>query len=211
MATKSKSAALCTLLQQALAESKGVILKHFLKFILWIIIICALIYGGMTAYHKIEHYIYPTDYADLVEKYSSEYELDKSLVFAVIKCESNFNPNAVSSIGAKGLMQLTDETYEWVCSRYGEKNTDNDNLYNPDKNIEAGCRLLKLLDKDFVSLKTRICAYHAGRNITLNWLKNPEYSSDGETLTRIPYSDTSSYVDKVVKTIEKYKKIYEIQ
>lgn len=186
-------------------------MKHFFKFILWVVIICVLVYGGMTAYHKIERYIYPTDYADFVEKYAEECELDKSLVYAVIKCESGFNPQAKSSIGAKGLMQLTDETYEWVCSRYGEKNVDNDNLYDPEKNIEAGCRLLKLLSNDFLSLETRLCAYHAGRNITLKWLSNSEYSFDGETLDKIPYSDTSSYVDKVVKTIEKYKEIYEIQ
>ena len=186
-------------------------MKHFFKFILWIIIICVLIYGGMTAYQKVQRYIYPTDYKELVEKYSNEYELDKSLVFAVIKCESNFDPNAVSSIGAKGLMQLTDETYEWVCSRYDEKDDDSNNLFYAEKNIEAGCRLLKLLEKDFTSLETRICAYHAGRNITLKWLENSDYSSDGKTLIEIPYSDTSSYVDRVVRTIEKYQKIYEIQ
>lgn len=186
-------------------------MKKLLKFIIWIVIICLLVYGGMTAYHKIERFIYPTDYADLVEQYADEYDLPQSLVFSVIKCESNFNPKAVSSIGAKGLMQLTDETYEWVCSRYAEKNIDNGNLFDPEKNIEAGCRLLTLLSKDFDSLETRLCAYHAGRNITLKWLSDSEYSSDGETLDKIPYSDTSSYVDKVVKTIEKYKEIYEIQ
>lgn len=186
-------------------------MKHFFKFILWIVIICVLVYSGMKAYHKIERYIYPADYSDLVEKYAEEYDLDKSLIYAVIKCESNFNPDAVSSIGAKGLMQLTDETYEWVCSRYGENNSNSDDLFDAEKNIEAGCRLLKLLSKDFDSLETRICAYHAGRNITIKWLSTPDYSADGKTLDNIPYSDTSSYVDKVVKTIEKYKEIYEIQ
>lgn len=186
-------------------------MKQFFKFILWIIIICVLIYGGMSAYHKIERYIYPTDYADVVEKYSSEYNLDKSLVFAVIKCESGFDKNAESSQNAKGLMQLQKDTYEWVCHKYNDNDVNEEYLFNPEKNVQAGCRLLRLHLDQFGDVKTALCAYHAGRTKTMEWLNNSEYSSDGKTLSKIPYEDTSSYVDKVIKTQEKYKQIYKIQ
>ncbi|MGN0174431.1 MAG: lytic transglycosylase domain-containing protein [Acutalibacteraceae bacterium] len=186
-------------------------MKKLLKFILWIVIICVLIYGGMAGYKKIEKYIYPTDYSDLIQKYADENELPRSLVFAVIKCESGFDKNAVSNIGAKGLMQLTPETYEWVCSKYGTKCKDSDELFDPKTNIQAGCRLLKLHLKEFSSVETALAAYHAGRGITNKWLNNPEYSDDGKTLKEIPYKETSAYVDKVIKTIEKYKEIYNIE
>lgn len=185
-------------------------MKKLFKLVLWIVLICVLIYGGMTAYKKIEKFIYPTDYADLVNKYAEENDLDKSLVFAVIKCESGFDKNAVSKIGAKGLMQLTPETYEWVSSKHGKKVDNSDELFDPETNIQAGCRLLKRHIKEFKSVKTALAAYHAGRGVTNRWLKDEKYSSDGVNLDKIPYSETESYVDKVINTVEKYKTIYNI-
>lgn len=184
-------------------------MKTFIKAVIWLVVIAVLIFGGKYSYDKIEKMIYPQDYKSLIEAYSEEYGLDKSLVYAVVKCESGFDSNAVSSIGAKGLMQLTDETYEWVCSRYKD-NSDKD-LFIPEVNIKAGCRLLRLHLKEFGNVKTALAAYHAGRGITNRWLKNPDYSSDGETLDKVPYEETSKYIDRVVKTIDKYKEIYNIK
>lgn len=182
-------------------------MKKLFKFILWVLIICFVVYAGKNAYRKIEKQIYPLGYQATIEKYANEYDLDSKLVFAIVKCESGFDKDAVSSIGAKGLMQLTDETFEWVCSKYKDDNTNS--LFDPKTNIKSGCRLLRLLYDDFGDTKTVLCAYHAGRNITYKWLSNSEYSTDGKTLKKIPYADTSEYVSKVLKTIDKYNEIYE--
>ena len=64
----------------------------------------------------LESVIYPEAYADSVNKYSIKYGLDRNLVFAVIKTESNFVRDAHSG-KASGLMQLTDDTAEWVCKK----------------------------------------------------------------------------------------------
>lgn len=184
-------------------------MKVFLKAVIWLVVIAVLVFGGMYSYEKIEKMIYPQDYKDLIEAYAEEYGLDKSLVYAVVKCESGFDSSAVSSIGAKGLMQLTDETYEWVCSRY--KDTADGDLFDAKTNIKSGCRLLRLHLKEFGDIKTALAAYHAGRGITNEWLKNSEYSSNGKTLDKIPYEETSKYADRVIKTIEKYKEIYNIK
>ncbi|MBQ5591142.1 MAG: lytic transglycosylase domain-containing protein [Clostridia bacterium] len=186
-------------------------MKKLFKFIVWVLVIALLIVGVNKAYSKIERQIYPLGYYQCVDKYCGEYDLDLSLVYAIIKCESGFDKDAVSSIGAKGLMQLTDETFEWVCSKYNEPYNSPSYLFDEVHNIQAGCRLLRLLYDDFGDTKTVLCAYHAGRNITYKWLENKEYSSDGKTLDKIPYADTESYVKKVLKTIEKYQKIYNIQ
>lgn len=186
-------------------------MKKIFKFTVWVVLIIAMIYGTMTAYEKIEKLIYPTDYADLVEKYAEENKLDKSLVFAVIKCESSFDKNAVSKIGAKGLMQITDETYEWICFKHGESINNANELFDPETNIKAGCRLLSRHLDEFKSVKTALAAYHAGRGITNTWLKDKRYSSDGVSLDKIPYSETEGYVDKVITTVEKYKTIYNIK
>ncbi|MEG0894603.1 MAG: transglycosylase SLT domain-containing protein, partial [Oscillospiraceae bacterium] len=47
---------------------------------------------------------YKTDYSQIVEKYSDEYNIEKSFIYAVIKTESGFNKDAVSNVGARGLM-----------------------------------------------------------------------------------------------------------
>ena len=54
--------------------------------------------------------IYPIEYSDYVEKYATENNIDKYLIYAIIKAESNFNPDVTSGSGAKGLMQLMEET-----------------------------------------------------------------------------------------------------
>ena len=76
--------------------------------------------------------VYPRKYADLVEKYSKEYGVDENLVFAVIKTESNFNPSAESEVGARGLMQLMEDAYDWVGYRMGDgRELDYDSMYVP--------------------------------------------------------------------------------
>ena len=184
-------------------------MRKIIKFLLWVIILSLAFYGAFNAYQNLQRYLYPIQYREIVEKYSNEYGLDKFLVFSIIKCESGFDKNATSNIGAKGLMQLTDATYEWVCSKYKDSENDTNNLFDEEKNIRAGCRLLRLLYDDFDDTKTVLCAYHAGRNITYDWLEDENYSSDGKTIDKVPYKDTSSYIDRVVKTIEKYNNIYE--
>lgn len=62
------------------------------------------------------HYMrtmYPMAYTELVEACAAEYGFDPSLVYALIRTESDFNPDACSSADARGLMQMTDETFEW--------------------------------------------------------------------------------------------------
>lgn len=151
--------------------------------------------------------IYKTEYNEYVDKYSDEYNVDKALIYSVIKCESSYDESAVSSVGAIGLMQITPETFDWMLSKTGEKYT-HDDLYKPEINIKYGTYLLSLHTEEFADLKTALCAYHAGRGIVNEWLNNNNYSTDGLTLTNIPYKATASYAQRVIKTVDKYKNIY---
>ncbi|MBQ2676317.1 MAG: lytic transglycosylase domain-containing protein [Clostridia bacterium] len=154
-------------------------------------------------------FIYPIDYTDYVEEFSSKNNLDEYLVYSVIKCESSFKPEAVSSIGAKGLMQMTPDTFDWVRTKYKDDDElTSDDLFNPKVSIEYGTYLLKMHIEEFGSEKTALAAYHAGRTAVKDWLSNPEYSSDGKNLDKIPYEDTSDYVNRVLNTKETYIKIY---
>ena len=74
--------------------------------------------------------IYPMKYSEYVYKYAEEYEVDPLLVFAIIKAESNFNPNVVSSSKAIGLMQLMDATAEELARKLDITFTKESSLYD---------------------------------------------------------------------------------
>ena len=184
-------------------------LKFLIKLAIFVLIVAIIAHFGMKAYRFIEkEYLYPTKYSEYIENFAEQNTLEKSLVYAVVKCESGFDSGAVSDIGAKGLMQLTDDTYEWVLSKTTKAKPLENDLFVPEKNIQAGCALLRLHLDEFSDESTAIAAYHAGRSKVKEWLQDKNYSSDGITLAKIPYSDTASYVTKVITTKQKYQEIY---
>lgn len=150
--------------------------------------------------------VLPYSYSDSIEKYSEEYKVDPILVAAVIKAESNFNPEAVSSKQAYGLMQITPETAHWAAQKMGIGDFSTHMLLNPDTNIMIGCWYLQNLMDEFKDEELALAAYNAGRGNVQKWLDNPEYSPDGATLAKIPFEETDNYIKKV----ETYYKLYKI-
>ena len=57
---------------------------------------------------------YPCRYNEYVEYYAGKYNIDPLILYSFIRTESNFNPNAQSNVGARGLMQITEETFDWI-------------------------------------------------------------------------------------------------
>ena len=89
--------------------------------------------------NRAEQLLYPRKYEQLVEKWAATYELDPLLVYAFIRTESGFDPQATSSVDARGLMQMTEETFLWMRSKIApnEPLTFAD-LYSPDTAIRLG-------------------------------------------------------------------------
>jgi soluble lytic murein transglycosylase len=152
---------------------------------------------------------YPLKYSGLVAKYSSEQGLDPMLVYAVIKTESGFDPAARSRIGARGLMQLTPDTFDWamMLSQSKDKLTADD-LDTPQVNIKYGTVVLAALRKEFGSDRTALAAYHAGRTTVKKWLADKRYSQDGRSLKYIPYDETRRYVGRVLTYERTYRMLY---
>lgn len=165
---------------------------------------------GIFASRFFLEYLYPLEYAEYVEKYSREYKLDNYMVYAVIKAESGFDSQAVSPRGAKGLMQIMDSTGEWAAEKAGIDGFDKSMLLEPETNIKIGCwylaNLLKQFDNDTV---LALAAYNAGSGNVTKWLKDPEKSHDGKSLSNIPFPETENYVARIQKYYKMYKKLYD--
>lgn len=152
---------------------------------------------------------FPRTYSEYVNKYAAEYDVDPNLIFAVIKTESGFHPEAVSNVGARGLMQLMEDTYEWIKFRMNdERNITYEDMWIPEYNIQYGAYLLKLLDEEYQETETIIAAYHAGRGMVNNWLSQSEYSQNGHQFIKIPSRSTAHYIRKVMSNYESYTNLY---
>lgn len=154
--------------------------------------------------------IYPVKYKKYVFKYSTEYNIDPYLVFAIIKAESGFNPNATSKKNARGLMQISGKTAEWAAKSIKLEDFTPDKLYNPEINIMIGCWYINRLMQEFSNnTDLVITAYNGGSGNVTEWLKNRDYSSSGISLDRIPYRETETFVNRVKNSHIIYKRIYE--
>ncbi len=145
--------------------------------------------------------IYPKKYEDLVLKYAKENNLSPYLVFAVIKTESGFDCDAVSSAGAVGLMQIMPSTAKWLTG-------NNENLKDPNTNIKIGCLYLSYLQTKFLDLSSILAAYNAGPNKVNIWLEDEKCSNDGITLRKTPYNETNNYIKRVTKAKKAYEILY---
>lgn len=159
---------------------------------------------------RVARSMYPLSYAEMVTHYAEEYGVKPALAYAVIKVESDFKADAVSPRGALGLMQLTPDTYRWAVWRQkgsaGE--VSDEDLFDPDINIRYGIYVLSLHLSEFGDTDTALCAYNAGRGAVNAWLSDERYSSDGLTVTNIPYPETKNYVKKVNNAKRAYEKLY---
>lgn len=178
-------------------------MKKAIKIFLFFVVI-AILFLGVSVSMRI---IYPLRYEDYIEKYSSEYNVDKFLVMALIKAESNYIYDAHSGL-ATGLMQITDETAQWIAEKIGLEAGSND-LKNPELNINMGCYYLNYLINYYNGNEDlAIAAYNAGMGNVNKWLKDTNYSTDGESLFEIPFEETKKYTKKVKDAVSVYKKLY---
>ena len=174
-------------------------LKNYTKYLFYVVlavcVACIIMFNFV---------LYPLKYKNEIRVYSAEYNIDTSLVASVICNESSFDENSKSIKGAIGLMQLMPSTAQWLCEKLGEE-YDEQKLYSPEFNIKLGTYYLQYLTNKFEDTDTAIVAYNAGEGTVNTWLKNQEYSSDGKTLQKIPYQETSNYLTKVKRTVRFYK------
>ena len=155
-------------------------------------------------------FTYPTDYEEFVLKYSKEYDVDPVLIFSVIKVESNFQPRATSNVGARGLMQLMSDAYDWVKFRLDDDSESFEDMYDPETNIKYGSYYLSfLMERYDGSIDLTAAAYHCGMGQVDSWLEDGTISAEKFDVKDIPKENdqTSHYVNKINDAYSAYKKL----
>src|SRR5210317_1954135 len=126
-------------------------------------------------------------YDDIIANASQQYDVSFPLLKAIIKAESDFDPQAVSKKGAKGLMQIMPENFKPLGIR---------DPFDPSQNIHAGARYFKqMYDRFKGKLSLSLAAYNAGPTAVERYKTVP------------PYEETEEYVKKVLKFYYNYKNL----
>ena len=151
---------------------------------------------------------YPLEYAEYVAVYAEEYGIPESVVYAVIRTESDFDSGAVSPVGAVGLMQLMPSTFEWLTDDMLFEHLENGMLYDPETNIRYGTYCLSYLYDRYGNWETAIAAYNGGLGNVDKWLEDDKYADGEGGLKRIPFKETRQFVTRVTDAWEMYEKLY---
>ena len=184
-----------------------------MKKTIWLLLCIILIISifRFVSFEKIKtnvlRFFYKTDYSIYVEKYSKEYDVDKYLIFSMIKAESNFKENAISDKGAKGLMQLMDFTAKEIADKINIE-INEENILEPELNINIGTKYISVLIKKYENINLALAAYNAGSGNVDEWIKNEILKSDGSNIENVPFLETNNYVRKILRDYEIYKQIY---
>ncbi len=154
--------------------------------------------------------LYPLLYREELLAASEEFEIDPCMLAALVQVESSFQADAVSNVGAIGLMQIMPETGEWLSGKIElEQEYATELLYDPGINLRLGSWYLSfLLNRYDGRWQEALTAYIAGQGQVDKWLKDPELSKNGKTLDVIPGQDVKEYAAKVMRFHESYKEAY---
>jgi soluble lytic murein transglycosylase len=146
---------------------------------------------------------YPTPFRDIVFARSQEIGLDPAYVYGLIRQESRFIPDARSSVGASGLMQLMPNTARWVARKLALEYKP-DQIVDPTVNVRLGTGYLKLVLEDFGgSQAMAAAAYNAGPSRPRRWREGMPVEP-AVWAENIPFNETRDYVKKVLSNAAVY-------
>ena len=157
--------------------------------------------GALAAPEVVRRVMHPLEYEAEIRASAAEFGVEPSLVAAVIKTESRFDPDATSSRGAYGLMQLLPETARFVSERTGISGDYRD----PETNIRIGTRYLSYLHSRYDGdERLALAAYNSGEGRVDRWISDENFDVSRD----IPFAETRDYVRNVTESQRVYEDLY---
>ena len=153
--------------------------------------------------------LYPVVHQDALLAEASEQGLDPSLVAALIRQESMFNPSATSPAGARGLMQVMPQLGGRLAESLSYPVWDPVLLYQPDVSLQLGSYHLQELAVRYTEPGQILAAYNAGVSRVERWAKRTGVDDPEVFAERIPFVETRGYLRIISRNLELYRSLYE--
>jgi soluble lytic murein transglycosylase len=163
-------------------------------------------------------WIYPIKFEEEIGEAARTTGVDKHLLAAIIRAESNYRADKVSAKGAVGLMQIMPDTADWIAASVGMETPLGDRLFEPELNIRIGALYVRMLSERFADrmghgdaaseLALIAAAYNAGPGAVSRWLADGTWSGLYRESGQIPYGETRHFVERVIYYYNKYQRIY---
>ncbi|MDX1503564.1 MAG: lytic transglycosylase domain-containing protein [Thermoanaerobaculia bacterium] len=158
---------------------------------------------------ELRRLLYPLPYRELIETESRRQRIDPALLAAIIREESRFDPQVVSSAAARGLTQFVLPTARRLAGRLGLEQLEASDLHDPVISIALGAAYLRELDERFEGRESAVvAAYNAGERQAELWSSYCYSSDPAEYLTKVSFAETRRYLEKVLSSRGQYAEIY---
>jgi soluble lytic murein transglycosylase len=158
---------------------------------------------------SVRQLLYPRYFYDYISDDAKSFGADPTLVLAIMREESRFNPRAKSEAAARGLLQFIITTARQIGRDVGLVDVDPEDLYDPRVIIRLGAKYISTLSKDFANDHYNVAAsYNAGPKQTALWSRLAPAPGDDYFLSAINFDETKQYVRKVMNSYKRYAEIY---
>lgn len=143
-----------------------------------------------------------------IKEEARRYGIDPYIAAGLIRQESVFSPNAISRVGARGLMQVMPATGQLISKRQGNGTITAADLYNPTLNIKLGMNYLAQMLGEFGRIEYAAAAYNAGPGRARAWIAERGTMDIEDWIESIPFSETRGYVQGVLRYAANYRRLY---
>ena len=168
-------------------------------------------FGFDAAATALEKHRYPIheSLAESVEAAAERYQIPEPTLWAILQSGSGFASNAVSEDGKIGLMQISPETFAFICTTVMQGDEKEAGmLYDPTTNLTAGCAYLSYLYRYYGIREHAIAAYLTSIETVDAWLSDPQNLNAQGMLKQIPDAEIEKSIKAIQKTADIYTRLY---
>ena len=187
---------------------------HFYRLLIFLLILALSIgfgfgFDGIARAVERRTYPMPEAYQGSVSRAATEFSIPDSILWATIKCKSDFSSNALGEGDRVGLMQLSPEEFRQIYESYLHTPPPDQGMrYDPATSIYCGGALLSALYERYGVWDTVYAALFAGTEAVDAWLKDPTYTNAQGMLAEIPDREVARRVKKMQKAVDMYRTLY---